>query len=212
MSTDSTTNKNYAAVGDSPMFDGTDVSVQELQSYMRKDRNLYGFLHKFPSVSMEQALAELERDARAMAKRVIQCDSETADGALVFARTDVPVKRMFEYLADIKSLKDFHWDFPAVFNEDAYDALVTSGKILELDAYRGVFNGVVDSNRKYVSGTPRFVDSRLPIRSLFDVLAETGTLKDFSYSFPGPTKKQLAAILELSREALEREVCASAAG
>lgn len=210
MSTDSITNKNDAAVSDSSVFDGTDVSVQELHSYMRKDWNLYGFLHKFPSVSMEQALTEMERSARATAKRIIQFDAEISDGALVFERTNVPVRCMFDYLADVKSLKEFHWDFPAVFRSDAYDAVVTSCSILELDAYRGVKNGVVHSDRRIVSGAPIFVDSRMPIRIVFHYLADGETLQDFHYSYDTGTKEHLIPVVELARKALEREFHAAA--
>jgi uncharacterized protein (DUF433 family) len=194
-----------------PVFDGTQVPTKELHAYMRKDWNLYGFLHKFPSVNMEQALAEMEQHARKTAQRITQRDQKIADGALVFQRSDVPVERLFDYLADVKGLKDFHWDFPSVFREDTYDAIITSGRVLELDAYRGVPNGVVNSDRRYLSGAPRFVDTRLPIRILFDFLADACTLKDFSYNFSGASREQLMAILQLAREVLEREACASAA-
>ena len=210
MSTDSIANKNGTAVGDSPVFGGTDVSVQELHSYMRKDWNLYGFLHKFPSVSMEQALAEMERSARATAKRIIQRDAEIADGALVFERTNVPVSLMFDYLADLKSLRDFHWDFPAVFRADAYDAVVTSCRILELDAYREVENGVVHSDVRIVSGSPIFVDSRMPIRIVFDHLATGETLKDFHYHYDTGTKEHLIPVVNLAWKAMEREFNAAA--
>ena len=210
MSTDSITNKSDAAMGDSPVFDGTDVSVQKLHSYLRKDWNLYGFLHKFPSVSMDQALAELERDARETVKRLIQCDAEIVEGALVFERTNVPVRLMFDYLADLKSLKDFHWDFPAVFRADAYDAVVTSCRILELDAYREVENGVVHSDVRIVSGSPIFVDSRMPIRIVFDHLATGETLKDFHYHYDTGTKEHLIPVVNLAWKAMEREFNAAA--
>ena len=207
MSTESITNRSDAAVGDAPVFDGTDVSVKELHSYMRQDWNVYGFLHKFPAVSMEQALAELERDARETVKRVVECDAE---GALVFERTDVPVKRMFEYFADLKSLKDFHWDNPAVFRADAYDAVVTSCRILELDAYREVENGVVHSDVRIVSGSPIFFDSRMPIRIVFDHLATGETLKDFHYHYDTGTKEHLIPVVNLAWKAMEREFNAAA--
>ena len=94
-----TQNTHVASTGvgedDSLVFDGTLVPVKELQDYMRKDWNLYGFLHKFPSVSREQALGEMERAARETARRIIECGQ---DGALVFERTDVAVKYLFDYL------------------------------------------------------------------------------------------------------------------
>ena len=193
-----------------PLFEGTDVPVKELHAYLRGDWNVYGFLHKFPSVSMEQALAELERDARETVKRVIQCNPEIADGALVFERTDVPVKRMFDYLADVKSLKDFHWDNPATFREDTYDALLTSGRILEIDAYRSVENGVVHSDLGRVSGSPVFVGTRLPMIFLFQHLVDAQTLKDFRYSYSSAEPELLVATVKAAGKVLEREFYAAA--
>ena len=58
-----------------------------------------------------------------------------------------------------------------MFRSDTRDAVVTAGWILELDAYRGVENGIVHSDREIVSGAPIFVDSRMPIRIVFDYLS-----------------------------------------
>ena len=194
------------------LFQGTRVAVRELHAYLRRDWNLYGFLREFPSVSMEQALSELERSARDTAKRIIHCDQTVAGGALVFERTNVPVKCMFEYLAETKSLKDFHWDFPAVFGQDTYDAVLTSGRILELDAYSGVENGVVHSDRRIVSGSPIFVGTRLPINFMFDHLADGQSLKDFHYSYPSAEPEHLKATIREAGKALEREFYASSPG
>ena len=212
MSTDSITNKSDAAMGDSPVFDGTDVPVQEMHSYMREDWNLYGFLHKFPTVSMEQALAELERDARETVKRVIQCDAGITDGVPVFERTDVPVKLMFDYFADLKSLKDFHWDFPAAFLEDTHDAVLTAGRILEVDAYRGKENGIVHSDRGRVSGAPVFVGTRLPMIFMFQHLAVGKNLKDFRFSYSSADPEQLVGAVNLAGEVLKREFHAATVG
>ena len=212
VSTDSIANKRNVAAEESPLFDGTEISIKELHAYLRSDWNVYGFLHKFPSVSMEQALAELERDARKTVKRSVKCDPEIADGALVFERTDVPVKYMFNYLADLKSLKDFHWDFPDVLSEFSHDTLVTSGRILELDAYRGVENGVVHSDRGRVSGSPVFVGTRLPMTFMFQHLADAQTLKDFHYSYPSAEPEHLKETVRVAGKALEREFYAAVSG
>ena len=190
------------------MFAGTLVPVIELHDHMREDWNLYGFLGKFPSVGREQALDELEETARRTAKRIIQCDQ---DGELVFERTEVPVKRLFDYLASGRSLKDFHWDFVSVFVEDTWEAVVTSGRILEVDAYRGLANRIVHSDRAYVSGAPVFTGTRLPIRILFDYLAYGQTMKDFYYQYPSATPDQLVEVVEAAGETLEREARAAVA-
>ncbi len=210
MSTESVIRNDKPAAGEGPVFGGTQVPVKELHDYMREDWNLYGFLYKFPSVPMEQALAEMEQHARRTAQKIIRVDKDVAGGAPVFERTDVPVGLMFDYLSDVKSLKDFHWDFPSVLRGDTYDAVVTSGRILELDAYRGVSNGVVHSDRGYVSGAPVFVGSRMPIRIVFDYLSDGKTLKDFYYDYDTSTKEHLAPVLKLAQRSLEREFYAAA--
>ena len=185
VSTDSIASKRNAVAEESPLFDGTEIPIKELHAYLRGDWNVYGFLHKFPSVSMEQALAvELERDTREVIKSSIKCDAEIADGALVFERSEVPVKFLFDYLADVKSLKDFHWDFPDVLNEFTHDALATSGRILELDAYRGVENGVVHSDRR--KSKRRSCVCRDPSADDFHVSALDGRtdLKGFPLQLP----------------------------
>ena len=207
MTVDKITRTAGTLADNSPVFEGTLVPFQELHSYMREDWNLYGFLHKFPSVGLEQALDEIERSVRGSVKRIVQCGS---DGALSFERSEVLVKCLFDYLANGRSLKDFHWDFPSVFVEDTWDAVVSSGRILELDAYRGVTNGVVHSDRARVSGAPVFVGTRLPIRIFFDFLAEGQTMKDFHYQYPSAAPDQLVATLGEAWESLEREVHAAA--
>ena len=212
VSTDSIANKRNAAAEESPLFDGTEITIKELHAYLRGDWNVYGFLHKFPAVSMEQALAELERDAREKTKRIIERNEEIADGVPVFERTDVPVKYMFNYLADLKSLKDFHWDFPDTFLEDTYDAVLTAGRILELEAYRGKENGVAHSDRGRVSGSPVFIGTRLPLIFMFQHLAEGKTLKDFRFSFSSADPAQLVNTVVVAGEALEREFHAAVSG
>ena len=196
------TRTGKAVSDDSTLFEGTSTSIEELHIYMREDWNLYGFLHKFPSVSREQALGEIEKTTRRTAKRIIHCDQ---DGAPLFQRTEVPVKRLFDYLANGRSLKDFHWDFVTVFVEDTWDAVVTSGRIIEVDAYRGLANGIVRSDRACVSGAPVFTGTRLPVRILFDYLADGQTLKDFYYQYPSAAPDQLVEVVVAAGRALKRE-------
>ena len=208
MTTENITRIGRIVPDESPTFEGTDVALKELHDHMREDWNLYGFLGEFPSVGREQALEELERTARRMTKRIIQCDQ---GGELVFERTDVPVKNLFDYLASGRSLKDFHWDFVSVFVEDTWDAVVTSGRILEIDAYRGLGSEIIRSHRAYVSGAPVFTGTRLPIRILFDYLADGQTLKDFYYQYPSATPDRLVEVVKAAGKALEREARAAVA-
>ncbi len=47
-------------LGGTPVFTGTRVPVQSLFDYLEGGENLDEFLHQFPSVKREQALAALE--------------------------------------------------------------------------------------------------------------------------------------------------------
>ena len=177
---------------------------------MRQDWNLYGFLGKFPAVSWEQALAEVEGAARQTARECIQSARDGGIGGLAFVGSGAPVREMFGYLADGRSLKDFHWDFPAAAPPVAADTLTAAGWLLELDAYRGVENGLVHSDRGTLSGAPVFVGSRMPIRLVFDCLLEGQTLKDFCFAYDTGVKAQLAPLLHLAYQILEREFYAAA--
>ena len=211
MSTDSVINSRWAVTGESSVFDGTDVPVKKLFERLNDAHNLYVFLHEFPVVRREQALEALQKKATATALLVIHSDQTVQGGTPVFKGTDVSVKTLFDYLAKCDTLKDFHYDFPSVFPGTTYDAIVTAKELLEIGAYRGKDNGVIHSDRDFVSGTPVFVGTRLPMHILFDFLADTQSLKDFFYEFPGASHRQLEAVLELARDALEKEANAASA-
>lgn len=49
--------------GHAPVFEGTDVSVQQLVDYLEQVYNLYAFLEDYPKISAEQALAGILLEA-----------------------------------------------------------------------------------------------------------------------------------------------------
>lgn len=51
-----------------------------------------------------------------------------------------------------------------------------------------------------MSGTPCFAGTRVPVRTLFDVLADGGTVDEFLHGFPTVERSQVQAVLELARE------------
>lgn len=61
---------------------------------------------------------------------------------------------------------------------------------------------VVRSDPDFLSGMPRFVGTRVPIKALFDCLEGGDTLDEFLVQFPGVSRKQALAALELAQEAL----------
>ncbi len=124
----------------------------------------------------------------------IHLDEDAARGGPVFEGTDVPVQYLFEYLDRVHNLHAFLDDYPEVSKEQALTAVRK-----RLNA-----NIVVHSDRNYVSGTPVFKGTRLPVRLLFDYLAHGHSVESFLDSFDTSlTNEQAAAALETAREALE---------
>ena len=112
----------------------------------------------------------------------------------VFEGTDVPVQYLFEYLDKVHNLYAFLDAFPEVTAEQALKAI----------RERINANTVISSDRGYVSGMPRFKGTRMPVRILFDYLAQGYTIAGFLDSFDtGVTKEQAAKAIEAAREALE---------
>ena len=123
---------------------------------------------------------------------LIDLDEVSREGP-VFEGTDVPVQYMFAYLDRAHNLHAFLDDFPEVSMEQAVKAIRES-----INA-----NSVIHSDRDYVSGTPVFKGTRVPVRSLFDYLAAGYTIEVFLDQFPTAEREQIASTIEMAREALE---------
>jgi len=61
---------------------------------------------------------------------------------------------------------------------------------------------VVRIDPELLGGTPVFVGTRVPVRSLFDYLAAGDTLDEFLRQFPSVTREQAIAVLALARDAM----------
>ena len=59
---------------------------------------------------------------------------------------------------------------------------------------------VVQSDSGILGGTPVFVGTRVPVRSLFDYLEGGETLDEFLHQFPSVKREQAVAALELARD------------
>lgn len=57
-----------------------------------------------------------------------------------------------------------------------------------------------------LGGQPIFRDTRLPVSTLFDYLADGLTLDYFLESFPSITREQATAVLRYGMERIEREL------
>jgi len=62
---------------------------------------------------------------------------------------------------------------------------------------------VVHSDPEILGGTPVFVGTRVPVKSLYDYLEAGDTLDEFLESFPSVTRQQAVAALELARTMTE---------
>lgn len=61
---------------------------------------------------------------------------------------------------------------------------------------------VVHSDPEIMSGAPVFVGTRVPVSALIDYIEAGDTLEEFLVDFPGVTRKQALAALEIARNAL----------
>lgn len=67
-------------------------------------------------------------------------------------------------------------------------------------------HGHVVSDPGVLGGQPIFRDTRLPVSTLFDYLADGLTLDYFLESFPSITREQATAVLRYGMERIEREL------
>ena len=112
-----------------------------------------------------------------------------------FEGTDVPVQYVFEYVEDGYNLHTFVKFFPSVSMEQALAALDARTKA----------KSVVHTpcNREIVSGTPVFIGTRVPVRTLLDCLAAGDDLDEFLCGFPSVSREQAVSALQIARESLE---------
>ena len=65
---------------------------------------------------------------------------------------------------------------------------------------------IVHSHPEILGGTPVFVGTRVPVKSLYDYLEAGDSLDEFLDSFPSVSREQAIAALELAREMTEARV------
>ena len=124
-----------ALVEDGPKFEGTDVCVENLFTFLDNGWNLYAFLNCFPSVSAEQALAAIEEKVSEDIMKVIHSDRGRMSGTPVFKGTRLPIKSLFDHMAAGYSLDAWLSQFPTASKEQAITALDIARYALERQAY-----------------------------------------------------------------------------
>lgn len=68
---------------------------------------------------------------------------------------------------------------------------------------------IVHRDPEILGGTPVFVGTRVPVKSLYDHLEAGDSLDEFLDSFPSVSRQQAVAALELAREMTEAHVVAA---
>jgi uncharacterized protein (DUF433 family) len=66
--------------------------------------------------------------------------------------------------------------------------------------------GLVVSRRDILGGTPVFSGTRMPVKTLFDYLAEGLSLDYFLESFPSVAREQAAAVVRYGWQRIESEL------
>ena len=123
---------------------------------------------------------------------LVDLDEASREGP-VFEGTGVPVQYMFEYLDRVHNLHAFLDDFPEV----------SIGQALKAMRERVKTTSVIHSNTDYVSGTPVFKGTRVPVDTLFDFLTAGDNLDEFLEGFPTVSREQAVEALNLARHVLD---------
>ncbi len=112
-----------------------------------------------------------------------------------FEGTDVCVANLFRYLDEGYNLPTFLLRFPDVSLEQTREAI-------KHDLQQRL-KKIVRSRAGYVSGTPCFVGTRIPAKTLFDHLDRHNLPDELFEDFPGISRDQANETLALAREMIE---------
>lgn len=130
-----------------PVFEGTDVPIEFVHYYMDRIHNLHAFLRDYPSVSREQALAEIEDRLLERIDSLINSDREYVSGQPRFNGTRMPVYTLFDHLAHSEDIDTYLSQYATVVTHEMSTELIRVAKLLvEFYAYRIAFERM-DSNQ-----------------------------------------------------------------
>ena len=115
--------------------DETADAPPDMFEYLARVHNLEAFLSEFPQVSREWAISEFKKKALAEIDQVVHSDRSRVSGWPVFRGTRLPVKNLFDYLADGYTIDEFLEHFPSASKEQASTALDAARKAMEAQAY-----------------------------------------------------------------------------
>ena len=117
-------------------------------------------------------------------------------GGPLIEGTDVPVAYLFYYLDSVHNLYAFLSDFPEVSREQAFDAI-------ERRLQENI-DSVINSDREYVSGTPRFNGTRMTVYTMFEYLADGYDIEGFLDNFDtSVTPEHSAKLIRVAKQLVE---------
>jgi uncharacterized protein (DUF433 family) len=82
------------------------------------------------------------------------------------------------------------------------------GVVAILLNYAMTASSLIVSDPDILGGTPVFKGTRVPVRTMFEYLADGLSLEYFLESFPSVTREQATDVLRLSQQRIEQEIAA----
>ena len=129
-----------------PVFEGTDVPVEYVYYYLDNGHSLHVFLHDYPSVGREQALAAIEERLLEKVGNLIISDREYLSGKPRFKGIRIPVNTLFRVLADGDNIETFLSEYDTLATHELSAELVQVAKLLvEFYAYKIAFERMDDA-------------------------------------------------------------------
>ena len=122
--------------------------------------------------------------------------AESLEGGPVFEGTDVPIEYAHYYMDKIDNLHAFLSDYPSVSREQAMAAV--EERLLEK------IDSVINCDREYVSGQPRFNGTRMAVYTMFDHLVYGEDINEFLSQYDTPvTQEQAAELVRVAKLLVE---------
>ena len=127
------------------VFEGTDVPVEYVHYYLDNDHSLHVFLHDYPSVGREQALAAIEERLLEKVGSLISSEREYLSGKPRFNGIRIPVSTLFRVLADGDNIETFLSEYDtSVTYEQSAELIRVAQKLVEFYAYKIAFEKMDD--------------------------------------------------------------------
>ena len=156
------------------------------------------------------------QEIRRLTREVIDINPDIMGVAPLFTGTRVTVCTLPDHLAGGYTLSYFLEHFPTVSREQATQLLDLAAETLMADAgYEPLKNNqqeerpdnaassIINIDPEIMSGTPVFMGTRVPVRTLTDYLVEGYGLDYFEENFPSVSREQAVQFIGLAQKLTE---------